>query len=574
MSARIRVAIFASLATYGFPIGAWAQSVTPGELESAARQGEQLLRQQQQILEEQQRERDRERQQPAGKELPTAPPAAPAAVPEDGKCVDVQSLDVVGIRHISKKQVSRLQRDVTGHCIGTTEINALLRRITDIYVSKGYVTSRAYIPPQNMKEGRLTIVVIEGTVERIEVEPKGSVSTVTAFPDMTGRVFNLRDAEQGIDQLNRLSTNNAKLDIRPGSTPGSSELVVMNSPSRRVTGSLSVDDTGTDATGLWQGTATLVADNPLKINDNLLISHSRSIDDPAGPAMSRATAVNYSVPYGWWTGSLMYSESAYATVVPGITRNFVTSGTSRNETVRLDRVGYRDQSRKLTFYADITRRDTENFVANQLIGASSRVLTLLDLSSNLSINSGGALWSFDAGISRGVTWLGGLHDAGDLPGNVPHGEFLKMIAGAGVVRNFAPFGVRTRVSSTFAGQWSNDALYPSEQVAIAGPFAVRGYRDVRLFGDRGFTWRNELGFPFAFGVGNAPPIGVRPFIGTDFGKVWAHNDVPSAYLSGVAAGVNLAFASVSLQLSWSGAAWRSNSVPYDHLFFARLAASF
>jgi len=77
MSARIRAAIFAALAAYGLPVSVWAQSVRPGELENAARQGEQLLRQQQQIQEERQRERDRERQQPAGQELPAAPSATP-----------------------------------------------------------------------------------------------------------------------------------------------------------------------------------------------------------------------------------------------------------------------------------------------------------------------------------------------------------------------------------------------------------------------------------------------------------------------------------------------------------------
>jgi hypothetical protein len=76
-------------------------------------------------------------------------------------------------------------------------LNALLRRITDIYVSEGYVTSRAYVPPQDTKDGRLTIVVIEGTVERVEVEPKGSVSAATAFPRHERGVFRqLRDSQQ------------------------------------------------------------------------------------------------------------------------------------------------------------------------------------------------------------------------------------------------------------------------------------------------------------------------------------------------------------------------------------------
>src|ERR1700716_777690 len=138
MSARIRVAVFATLAAYGFPLIALAQSVRPGELENAARQGEQLLRQQQQIQEERQRERDRQRQQPAGQELPESPSAA-TLVPDDGKCVDVRSLDLVGARLLSVERVSELQNEVAGHCIGTKELNALLRHITDIYVSQGYV---------------------------------------------------------------------------------------------------------------------------------------------------------------------------------------------------------------------------------------------------------------------------------------------------------------------------------------------------------------------------------------------------------------------------------------------------
>jgi hemolysin activation/secretion protein len=290
--------------------------------------------------------------------------------------------------------------------------------------------------------------------------------------------------------------------------------------------------------------------------------------------MSRSTVVSYSVPYGWWTGSLMYSETAYDTLVHGITRNFVTSGTSRNETLRLDRVAYRDQSAKLTIYADLTRRDTANFVAGQLVATGSRVLTLADLKANLSIVDGTTLWTFDGGVSRGVSWFGGLHDPGNLPGNAPHGDFLRTNADAGLSRGFAPFGVRMQFSSTLAGQWSDEALYPSEQIAIAGPFAVRGYRQVSLYGDRGLTWRNELGFPLVVAAGSTTPLNIRPFVGSDFGKIWSHNDVPGGYLSGRTLGASVSFARDVLEVSWSEAGRRSSNLPADHYFFARFAASF
>jgi hemolysin activation/secretion protein len=564
----------AALAAFGLPLAARAQSVTPGELQNAARQGEQLLRQQQELQDARQRERDRATQLPSGEPLPEAT-TGPSAAFADGKCVDAKSLQLVGVHLLSKKQVLDLERGVVGHCVGANELNALLRRITSIYVSKGYITTRAYVPAQNIGNGQLSIVVIEGTIERIEVTPRGSASPATAFPGMAGHVFNLRDAEQGIDQLNRLSTNDAKIDIRPGSTPGSSVLAIVNSPSRRITGSLSADDTGTKATGLWQGTATLIADNPLRINDGLLVSYTRNLDRPAqGPASSRATSASYSVPYGWWTGSLLYTESAYDSLVTGVTRNFITSGTTRNETVRFDRVAYRDQNTKLTVYADVSRRETKNFVAGQLIMTGSRTLTVLDLKANLSVVEGATLWTFDGGLSRGVHWLGGLNDPANLPGNAPHGDFLRTNADAGVSRGFAPFGVRMQLSSTLAGQWTNDVLFPSEQIAIGGPFAVRGYRDVMLYGDRGFTWRNELGFPFAIPTGTRIPLNVRPFVGADYGKVWSHDGVPSAFLSGRTVGANLSLARTVLELSWSGASEHSRSLASDHYFFARLATSF
>ncbi len=572
-SPRFPTAVMTLLMACGLPVAARAQSVTPGEIDRAARQGEQLLREQQQLEEQRQAERDRQRQLPAGELLP-AQPAPPEGAPPPGKCIDVRSLDLVGARHLPAEAAEPIRDSVVGRCLATADLNAVLRAITGAYVARGLITSRAYLPPQDTAGGKLTIVVVEGTVERIEVEPAGSASTATAFPHVAGEVLNLRDLEQGIDQLNRLSSNNASLDVRPGSTPGASVIMVANATRRRVTGSLSTDNTGSPATGEWLGTATVLVDDLLDLNDGLVLSHSRSIDDPAGPAMSRATSLDYSVPYGWLTANLLYSESSYGSVVQGITHDFTTTGTSRTTALRADYVAYRDQTRKLTFYTGLTRRDSDNFVAGQLIQASSRRLALFDGSSNLSVASGGSLWSFDLGLSRGLSGLGGLNDPAGLPGNAPRAQFTKITAGAGVNHGFEPFGLRTQLSSTLAAQWSNDVLYPSEQVAIAGPFAVRGYRDGRLFGDRGMTWRNEIAFPFSLGAGSGAALAVRPFVGADFGKVWAHDDVPGAYLSGWAAGTSFAWSSISVQLSWSGSASHSASLAPDHMFFARFAASF
>lgn len=566
----LALALFLAL---GAPLAGVAQSVMPSELGDAARIGEQLLREQQQLEEERRRVRERERQRPSGGELSVEPETS-ASAPAAGECIEVSALELVGARLLPVEQRQQLERTVAGQCIGAPALDALLKRVTNAYVSLGYVTTRAYVPPQTATDGRLTIVIIEGTIERVELVPPDSASVDTAFPHLVGEVFNLRSAEQGLDQLNRLPSNNARLDIRPGGKPGSSVLAILNEPRSRVSGSLSADNTGSAQTGEWQGTFTATADNFLGLNDGFLASHTRSVDDPEGTPDSRATYVSYSVPYGWWLGSFTYSESHYDTVVEGVTRDFVMSGESESAGVRFDYVAYRDQSRKLTLYSGLSRRDSKNFVAGQLIGSSSRTLTVVDLEANLSIAGAGALWSFDAGLAQGLRSLGALDDDSELPGSAPRAQFTKLMLGASVSRNIGWLGLNAQFKSAVRGQWSNDVLYSSEQLSLAGPFSVRGYRDVRVYGDRGLTWRNELTFPFTLAADSGAPVAVRPFVGVDYGRLWSHNGVPGAYLSGAALGTSILRGPVALQLSWSAAGPRSTRLGDDHLFFARFSTSF
>ncbi len=562
-----------SIGLLGLALGTHAQSLTPSELDQAARLGEQLLREQQQRQIERQQSQDRARQKPSGQDLPAAAESATTDAPDE-RCLAVSTLELIGAQHLPAEQVASLQAQVAGRCLGPAAINELLRKVTAAYVSRGYVTTRAYIPSQDTGGGRLTVVVIEGTVESIEVQPPGSISLRTAFPNIVGNILDLRQIEQGIDQLNRLASNSAQLDIRPGSAPGSSTLIVLNAERRSFTGSLATDNTGSPETGEWQGLATLSFDDLLDLNDSLFLTHQRSLDDPSGPASSRASSLGYSIPYGWWTANLQLSDSSYGTVVPGITRSFVTEGDSRSATLRVDRVAYRDQSRKLTLRGGVTRRSSENFVAGQLIGSSSRVLSALELDANLSVVQGGTLWSFDAGVVHGVDWFGSMSDPDTLPHGAPRAQFTKVTFGAGLSRSFDLFGLQAQIASNLAAQWSDDLLYPSEQIAVAGLFAVRGYKSVRLFGDRGFTWRNELAFPAVLGLGGAHALRLRPFVGIDAGRVLSHDETAAAYATGWAAGLTAALSDFNLQLSWSGAGPRSDSLASDHQFFVRVAAGF
>ncbi|WP_196391523.1 POTRA domain-containing protein, partial [Ralstonia solanacearum] len=50
---------------------------------------------------------------------------------------------------------------------------------TEAFVARGFVTTRAYLAPQNLKNGVLTIAVVPGKVEALQINGKTVRTTVS-----------------------------------------------------------------------------------------------------------------------------------------------------------------------------------------------------------------------------------------------------------------------------------------------------------------------------------------------------------------------------------------------------------
>src|SRR5690606_42041107 len=82
-----------------------------------------------------------------------------------------------------------------------------------------------------------------------------------------GEVLNLRDVEQALENFQRIPTVAADVQIVPadgdGALPGQSDLVISWQQRSRWRINLSLDDSGSESTGKWQGGATLSLDNQI-----------------------------------------------------------------------------------------------------------------------------------------------------------------------------------------------------------------------------------------------------------------------------------------------------------------------
>ena len=119
-----------------------------------------------------------------------------------------------------------------GLCLGAQGIETVVARVQKAIVDRGYVTTRVLAGRQDLSSGTLTLTLIPGGISAVRFAPE-SVSTTSlrnAIPAKAGDLLQLRDIEQGLENLKRLPTADADIQVEPstaaGARPGDSDLVM------------------------------------------------------------------------------------------------------------------------------------------------------------------------------------------------------------------------------------------------------------------------------------------------------------------------------------------------------------
>ena len=248
------------------------------------------------------RERDRVKRSTAGKRIEVK---EPQKVKTESFCFDVKTIHVAGVTALEPADLQEHIREYSGTCMGQKAIEALLQSITNSYVTAGFITTRAHVPPQDLNSKTLKIVVLEGTIEAFVyqvVDKKGKTKAGKsrkikgAFPIKAGDILQLRLIEQGLDQINRLASSQASVNLRPGSKPGTSIVVIQETKGDTVRLTLGGDNNGSSATGTGRVRASLEVDDKLGLNETASVSF-------VGTQNTNALSYNFSVPYKNWTFS-------------------------------------------------------------------------------------------------------------------------------------------------------------------------------------------------------------------------------------------------------------------------------
>ncbi len=514
----------------------------PADQRMIERQQDQIQQLQQQRFDQ----RSRERWQSEAPPVPLPPtPEPPATVRPSAVCFTLKDVVFEGADRLPVPDRHALIAPYLGRCVAFTDVNELLRAVTDLYAARGYVTTRATLPQQDIGGGVLTIRVVEGRLQgfRWNGEPADDRSeVVTAFPAQAGETLNLRDIEQGIDQINRLRSNDAKVRLIPGDQPGDSLIAIDNAPAKTWRVTAGADNSGQRATGELQVKESVEIEDLLGLNDTFGVFHNQDHLDNSSQRSSRSWAVNGSVPYGSWRLNGGYNDMRYRSPIYGQGQIFQSAGSQRAVSLGLDRLLYRDGDGKTFASLSLTYKTIINSIVATEIESSSPKLAIVGAGvDDVRRLLGGVLHS-DVQYAGGLHLWGARDDSSDWSGS-PKAQYTALQGDISYGHPIGAFGLDLTWSISAHGQWTNDSLYSTEQISLGSETTVRGYKEQILEGNRGGSLRNELSAAVPTGLARLDDtLGVfRPFIGYDIGVITHFHPegaIPGR-LSGAALGVRL-----------------------------------
>ncbi|WP_337058656.1 ShlB/FhaC/HecB family hemolysin secretion/activation protein [Pseudomonas sp. USHLN015] len=486
--------------------------------------------------------------------LPEPAPARPAlSLPSDAR-VYVRAFRITGAREFSEAQLLELLVDSTDRELSLAELHALADRITRHFRDHGYLLARAYLPAQDIKDGLLTIAVLEGRLGKIDVDNRSLLSDATAQRQLDdlhpGDAVQAASLERSLLLLNELPGAEVHSTLKPGASVGLTDLDVSLGAGPRLAGSLEADNFDNRYTGSERLGGNLAINSPAGLGDTLSL---RGLSSGSGMNYGRLA---YQLPVGpqatqvgvAWS-EMRYElgedfESLDAHGKASIGSVYALQPLLRSRQARLDgQLSY--EHKRLEDQVDATDTTLDKTLDVWSLGLSG--------SHQDGLLGGGAM-QYGASIVAGNLELDAASAALDDSGLDTRGHYAKL---AFQLTRLQRLTDRLSLQVRASGQRAAKNLDSSEKLSLGGAYAVRAYPQGEASADDAWLANLELRYApapawqlFGFYDAGGGRISHRPVAGTADNR---------RTLSGAGLGVNLALpASINLQ---AFAAWRTGSEP-------------
>ena len=237
------------------------------------------------------------------------PISAPASPESDARKIVVNRLQLTGSQIYAEAELLALTGFRPGSELTLGDLRGMASKITDRYRSDGYFVAQAYLPAQEIRQGVVTIAVIEGRYGKIAVRNQSDLSDDLAYSQLegisSGDAVAIAPLESRLLLLSDLPGVSVSSTLTPGASVGASDLIVDVVPGQRVSGSIDADNAGNRYTGEYRVGATVNLNNAAGRGD---VASLRVLSSGSGLNYARAS---YQMQFGKATAGAAYSWLGY-----------------------------------------------------------------------------------------------------------------------------------------------------------------------------------------------------------------------------------------------------------------------
>ena len=468
---------------------------------------------------------------------PEINPNQPLSLPEISGEIIVKQFEVIGSSIFSQQQLTQVLQPYTNTPISFAQLVEAQEAITKLYQNKGYITSGAFIPAQTLQDGIVTIQVVEGTVETIEVEGLERLRpdyVRSRLEIATGPPLNQPELLKALQllQINPLISS-LSAELTAGTQPGSSVLAISVTEASAFHLLASYDNYRNPSVGTNRMLGQLTHDNLLGWGDRFNATYyhtdgSDTLDD-----------LSYTLPINPYNGTISarFRLSNSKVIEPDIFEQFDLESEYRKYefTYRQPIIQSANQEFALGISGDW--QTSANFLLGESFplsrGADSDGKTrifALRLFQEYNHRSGRQVFLARSQFSFGFDAFGATNNNDGSPDS----QFFAWRGQVQYLNLLTPDVILLLRSDL---QFASDALLPVEQFSIGGVYTVRGYSQDALLADNGLFASVELRANILKIPEWNTTLQLSPFI--DVGTVWNSDDIPLQRKSLYSAGLGL-----------------------------------
>ena len=395
----------------------------------------------------------------------------------DSVKIVVTRLQVRGAQAYTEATLLAVTGFQPGSELSLTELRGMASRIADYYHGNGYFVAQAYLPAQDIKDGVVTIAVIDGSYGQVKLNNQTNISSPLAYGLLGG--LNSGDPvlagplENRLLLLSDLPGVNVNSTLVPGASAGTSDLLVNMTQGDRISGSVDADNAGNRYTGANRIGATINFNEPLGLGD---VASLRALTSGTGLNYARGS---YQLQLGKATAGVAYSVLEYEL------SGGEYDGLGFNGTVQVASI-YGSypliRSRNDNLYAGLNyddktfndRRDSTTYSDKK-----AQVLTASLYGNQRDSFGGGGVTNHSLALS-----------AGNIDGDnaVTNGYFNKLGFSLSRLQRLTD---KVSLSAAATGQFASKRLDASEQMKLGGMYGVRAYPEGESYGDEGYVLNLE-----------------------------------------------------------------------------------